>query len=343
MKINISLFFFLIVYASQGLAQISGMWHSSNYDYPISDYSMKLKGKVKSWNMTKHNGKTRTLTFDKNGEVKSDTYSGTTQTFIPPDFMLIKLKNKFEKKHPFSLKKDSCLVFNDSMQLLERSSSSFSENNSFDHKGKILIHQEYQTSTQTGAWDAYHQGSSTYSYTLNTGLLVLYSYNKKGSLTMVEYFNSDPFKNVKKVFIYDKNNHLIETNRYDSYNISVGNMPDNYLNKIADKEVDTTFSIDAYFPSYWDIGSPSVCKYKYNEKGQRIEYTAYGYKKGLSFKAEWAYDEKGNVVKEIHYDVYRNRIQRIIDFDEVGNVIKEKYLGYDGGKDMISTMKIEYY
>jgi hypothetical protein len=329
--------------------QISGMWHSSNYDMPFTEYSMKLKGHAKSWTMAKSTGETRTITFDKIGNIISDTYSGTLQSFIPPDFMLYKLKNDLEKSHSVTEKENSSCIYNNKMQLVERLDKNYLERNLFDHQGKILIHQRTHTTTETRAWNSLHgHQEPTYTYHVKTGILAFFKYNSQGRLKEISYFHSDPFENLRMVYVYDENNNLIATNRYDNYNRGVHNMPDNYLDTIMKSEIDTNFSIDAFYPNYWGVGSPAVNKWKYDTNGLKIEYNAYGYKPNggaaiISFISKWEYDEHGILIKEIHFDVWKNRISKIFEFDRLGNVIKETQLGYEEKNDIISEMTIDYY
>ncbi len=298
--------------------------------------------------MTSSNDKNRTMTFDKNGKIISDNFKGTTQTFIPPDFMVYKLKIDLEKPSPLKKKEDSLSTFNNRMQLLERHAPNYHEQNSFDDSGKILIHQQSFSTTETRAWNSIHHAEPTYTYTVKTGTLALFKYNKLGSLTEISYFNSNPDHNLRMVYIYDENNNMIQTNRYDSYNIATQNKPDNYLDTMMQSEVDTTFAVEKYYPKYWNVGQPAVNKWKYNTKNQKIEYNAYGYKPNggtaiISFISKWEYDEKGRLQKEIHYDVWKNRISKTIEFDHTGNVIKETQLGYDGRNDKVSDISIVYY
>jgi len=348
----------ILLILSQGTyAQISGMWHSSHYDVPFTDFSMKLKGNVKSWTMTKSNGETRTMTFDKSGNLVKDTYTGTRQTFIPPDFTLIKLKNDLEKPHASKAIRDTSCTFNEKMQLIERRSNNYKEKNLFDGSGRILIHQKIYTTTETRAWNSIGHREPTYTYITHSRTLAFFKYNVHGSLKEISYFSADPFENLKIIYKYDEKNNMIETNRYDHYNISVQNMKDNYLDTVMKLTLDTNFSIESIYPSYWKVGLPAVNKWKYNDKGQKIEYDAYGYKPNggnaiISFISKWDYNESGNVKKEIHYYYWQNkvsqeimldRISKMIDFDQHGNVVKEVELGYDGQKDKISEMKIEYF
>ncbi len=347
----------LLCFSPITYAQIYGMWHSSQYDVPFTDFSMKLKGKVKTWTMTQSNGKSRTMTFDKDGNIITDTYSGTRQTFIPPDFNLIKLKVDLEKPHLAKESKDTSCIFNDKMQLVEKHGNNYFEKNLFDSNGKILIHQKAYTITETRAWNSDGHSEPTYTYTIKPSMLVFFKYNTHGSLKEISYFNSQPFDNIRIVYIYDENNNMIETRRYDHLNIRVSNMKDNYMDTLVKSAVDTNFSIEAFYPDYWGVGLPAVNKWKYNDKGQKIEYDAYGYKPNggaaiISFISKWEYDEKGKLTKEIHYDFWSNKVSReieldhiskIIEFDQNGNVVKETQIGYDGKKDIISEMKIVYF
>ncbi|MBL0049289.1 MAG: hypothetical protein IPP32_14480 [Bacteroidetes bacterium] len=344
----------LLFFAQITYAQISGMWHNSQYDVPFTDFSMKLKGNVKTWTMTQSNGQSRTMTFDKSGNLITDTYSGTRQTFIPPDFTLIKLKGDLEKPHSTKESKDTSCIYNDKMQLVERGGKNSFEKNLFDSSGKIMIHQKAFTYTETRAWNSDGHLEPTYSYTIKPSILAFFKYSAQGNLKEISYFNSDPFDNLRIVYIYDENNNMIETKRYDHLNIEVHNMKDNYMDTIMKSAVDTNFSIEAFYPKYWGVGLPAINKWKYNDKGQKIEYDAYGYKPNggtavISFISKWEYDEKGKLNKEIQYGFMTSRmieldhIIRIIEFDQNGNVVKENQLGYADIKDKISEMKIEYY
>ncbi len=324
------------------MAQISGMWVRSFYDDPMSDYGMHLKGHVKSWTMTTHKGETRTMTFDQTGKLTSDTFKGTPQDFIPPDFMLIKLKNDLEKSYSESEKAEKGKRFNERMQMTKHSADNFLEENTFDDEGQILIHRQSYTKEETRAWNSTHHAEPTYTFTSYTGVLVFFRYTDYGLLTEVEYFHSDPFKNVKKVYVYNEDNEVVETNRYDAYNIAVNNMPDNYLSDLLKGRIDTSFSIEKHYEGYWDQGYPSVCKWRYNNKGQKVAYDSYGYKHGLSSTITWEYDAAGKMIREVHHDVYVNKIRSILDFDSHGNVIKETNIDREG-KEQVSTIAIAYY
>jgi len=343
-KLYVLATFLLLLASNEVTAQISGMWPNSQFDMPMTDFSMSLKGNVKTWTITKDDGESRTMTYDKTGKQLSDSFTGTQQSYIPPDFQLIKWKNEYEKAYPQNSITDTNLVFNEKQQLIERKGpNGYEEKNVFNASGQIRMHRRTSSSTETRAWNSLHHKEPTYTYTNYHGELLFYRYNGKGSLTEVEYFDSDPFLNVKLVYIYNDKNQLIETNRHDNYNIYGHYKTDNYLSEILATEVDTSFSIESVYEHYWKQGSPSVNKWKFNELGQKVEYTAYGYKKGLSFKAEWEYDEKGSVLKETHWNVYKNQISRIFDFDKHGNVIREQSVGYEGVKDVIWEVKIEYW
>lgn len=324
------------------MAQISGIWARSFYDDPMSDFGMDLKGNVKSWTMTTYKGETRTMTFDQTGKLTSDTFKGTPQDFIPPDFMLIKLKNDLEKSHRESEKAEKGKRFNARMQMTEHRSESYLEENTFNNDGRILIHRQSYTREETRAWNSLHHSEPTYSFTTYTGVLAFFRYNEHGSLKEVEYFHSNSDHNVKKVYIYNEDNNLVETNRYDAYNIYTQDKPDEYLSDLLKQPIDTSFSIKKYYKNYWKQGHPSVCKWRYNDKGQKIAYDSYGYKHGLSSTITWEYDAAGKMIRELHHDVYVNKIRSILDFDSQGNVIKETNIDREG-KEQVSNIAIVYY
>lgn len=306
----------------------------------------KLKGNVKSWTMKNEDGIIRQQEFNKNGELTKDTYKGTVQTYIPPEYLPEKLKIDFEKiytdKSEFKDSKTK-IIFNERMQLTEKKTPNYYEINKFTKQGKIQVHKTTQIITQTRAWNSTHHAEPTYTFTDTVSFLVIYKYNQAGLLKEFEYYHSDPFQNIRMVYLYDAAYNLIESNRYNKYNIFTNLMSDNYLNKFLNTEIDSTFSINNFYSNYWNQGSPSKLTWKYNNKGQKIEYIAYGYQKGPSFKATWEYDDKGQVVKEIHHDVYHNTIRCIIEFDLKGNVIKETDFDYWAKKEYSFNYEIVYY
>lgn len=333
----------LLAFSPALFAQISGPWHSSCYDdYTNPDLAIKLKGKVKTWSMTRFDGETRTLAFDKKGKLTADSFKGTIQTYIPNDFLPPKLRADYEKKHPGAIA-DSTIAYNKAMQVVRRTSPGFVEENMFDEKGRVLMHKETHTFEETRAWNSTHHPEPTYTYTVDEGLLVLFRYDDKGNIAEAEYLSNDPFQNFKMVYTYDANSNLIKATSYDHYNISTANMHDDYLLDIFKSPVNADFDINRLYPYYWGQGEPNVVEWKYNAKNQKVEYLVYGYRKGLSFRAVWEYDATGRLLRETHYDVYHDRVRRVLDFDKKGNVIKETDPGYDGKADLVTQMNITYY
>lgn len=329
--------------------QISGIWHSSSYDVPFIDCSMKLKGNVKTRTMTLSNGKSRTITFNKSGNIITDTYSGTPQTFIPEDFRLIKLKNELEKSISTSEIKYTTCTFNNKMQLVERRAKNNFEKNLFDNDGKILIHQKTSITIEERAYSSLEHSKPFYTDTIKTSILAYFKYNNKGGLTEISYFSSDLHNNLKMVFTYDQDNNIIETKVYDNINIKFnGNI---YLDTLMKTAIDTNFSIDDIYPGYWGGGVPVRRIWKYNENGQKIECHIYGLNI-LSTIVKWEYDDNGKLKQEIQYFHKLNKVSKIIDlehpytvieFDHYGNVIKETDFGIDGTIRNVSEMKIQYF
>lgn len=307
----------------------------------------KLKGNVKSWTMRNEDGSIlRQQEFNSKGELTKDTYKGTVQTYVPPEYMPEKLRVDFEKTYKAELeKKDSAttVIYNDRRQLLEKRTQGYHETNRFTEQGKILVHKTTQISTQTRAWNSVHHAEPTYTFTDTMQLVVIYKYNQAGLLQEFEYYYSDAFENIRMVYVYDSSYNLIESNRYDHYNIQSKFMLDNYLKKFANTEIDADFSINKFYSDYWSQGSPSKLSWKYNSMGQKIEYVAYGYMKGPSFKATWEYDDTGLLLKEIHHDVYHNTLRCIIEFDRKGNVIKETDFDYWAKKEYRFSYEFVYY
>ena len=143
------------------------------------------------------------------------------------------------------------------------------------------------------------------------------------------------------VYIYNDSNLLIEVNKYDRYCISVQNMPDDYLDDILKKRINTSFSIDDSFENYWGERFPKVSHWKYNDQGQKIAYSG-DFQGDTYLRVEWEYDEFGQVQKETQYDIRWNRVRTIINFDQNGNVIRQRNLGYDGTEDGVTEIEISY-
>jgi hypothetical protein len=340
-KSFLAFFFLLFVGTIKNplIAQIEKKNWPSCIDY-------KLTGRVKSWTMKNKNGIVRNQEFNKNGVLIKDSYKGTVQDYLPPEYLPEKLKNDFEKIYkdePRFIDSTSKIVFNKRMQLIEKQTPNNYEINKFSKEGKIQFHKTIQIVTQTRHWNDTHHAEPTYTFTDTIPFVVIYKYNKAGLLNEFEYYHSDPFKNIRMVYFYDSANNLIESNRYDWTNIPSDLIADNYLNKFANTAIDSGFSINNFYSNYWNQDSPAKMTWKYNNKGQKIEYVAYGYHKGPSFKATWEYNGKGQLVKEIHHDVYHDTISCIVEFDTKGNVIKETDFDYWAKKKYFFDYKIVYY
>lgn len=331
-----------------GAAQISGMWHRSMYDFPFTDYSMTLKGPVKSWTMTDAKGKTRKMEFDSNGRLTSDTFNETQQTFVPPDFMVYKLKVNCEMVYEESVKKAGC-TFNHRSQLLECKGERSLQKNTFDDQGRVLIHQTSSSWNEERAWNSgWPQRDPTYTVEVKQATLAFFRYNAIGDLTEIEYLSADPFENLRMVYEYDAEGHLLSTKRYNNYNIFIQDMPDHYLDTLLKMPLDTSFRIQKKFPNYWKQGTPTLTTWKWDDLGRKVESNSYGYRPDgmnavLSFTAKWEYNAQGVLTKEIHYDVWNNRINAVLEFDARGNVVKQTTIGYDGRKDQVEVMRIEYF
>lgn len=327
--------------------QISGMWINSFYDNPFTTFNMSLKGPVKKWTMTNWKGETRTRSFDQNGNQLSDDFTGTQQSFIPLDFKFYQQKFELEKQYdtPF---RDSSYTYNQRGQKLSKTQEYFQEYNRYDENGNILIHKKWTSHIETRAWNSTHHKNPTYSYVQENGSILLYKYRRDGQLKEIAHYHTDSQQNIKMVYLYDEQGNMIETNRFNSYNMILPRNSDKYLDTLLQMKIDTSFSIELIYPGFWQRGTPSVNKWKYNQEGQKIEYEAYGYSPNgrtavVSFIAEWNYDEQGKLKQEIHRDVWKDRVRKIIEFDGYGNPIKELEIGYGTLKDRVSTVQIEYY
>lgn len=329
--------------------QISGIWHNSVYDHPFSEYRIKFKGNVKSWTMTRSDGRSRIITLDECGEIVTDTYTGTIQTGIPRYFWVFRLKNQLEISYPFQQKEDTNSIYNDRMQLLMMRGGFCYEKNQFDDSGRILIHQK---SCSIGKIYIDQRGQRGNNYIDKYEMLVLYKYNMYGNPKEISYFDSEPtgLENIKIEFTYDENQNVVERRFYEDQYVPFEYKFTNYLDTFMQSEIDTSFLIENYYPNFWKRGPSSIVKWKYNYDGKKVEYNFYGRSKAYrimedsvspSFSVKWEYDGEGNLEREIHFG--ENRIVRIIKFDPIGNVIHETKMGYNGRNDLISEMKIIYY
>jgi hypothetical protein len=338
-------FFFSLCYSILFVAINTPVIAQKNKTWPSClDYT--LKGNVKSWTMKIGDQIVRRQEFDKKGLLIKDTYKESEQTDVPPEYLPVKLKTEFEKiyQDKSALNDPKARIeFNEHRQLVEMKTQNAHIINKFTEQGKILANKTTQITKQTRAWNSMGHAEPTYSFTDTFQFVVIYKYNNAGMLKEFEYYHSDPFKNIRMVYFYDSSNNLVESNRYDEYNISSNFMEDHYIDKLSNHKIDPAFDINKVYEGYWGQGTPSKLTWKYDNKGNKIEYIAFGYMKGPSFKATWEYDDKGQLTKEIHHDVYHNTVSSIIEFDKKGNVTKETDFDYWAKKEYKFYYEIVYY
>lgn len=340
---------FLIASCDVAMGQISGPWHSSLYDYPLTESGMKLKGKVKSWTISNPGEGCRTITFNKKGEIETDTYRGGAQK-VPGYIWVFELKKELEKSYSTNEKGEATTVFNKRSVFPGRGLTSCYPQNYFDESGRILIHKDSCSAREI--YIDQQGGRSTY-YTKSI-ILVSYRYNDHGNLKEVSYFQSESntYQNIRRdnfkiKFFYDENQNMIERifyskasipSHYNQYAFSR-----DYLDTVVHQAVDSSFSIEDYYPGYWGIEGRLI-KMEYNSQGQKTGYRDYS--KGY-FKSIWEYDTEGRPQKETYFWFFEPRkikeARRIIEFDYIGNVIKETVIDDKGKIDKIIDIKIVYH
>lgn len=260
------------------------------------------------------------------------------------------LSAEYERIYPLNIPAyDSTMKFNRRGQLIERQVGNTHEWNTFTEDGKIVCHIRTETFSETivGGGVKTRNPKKTmadyvFSYSIST--IVIFKYNSFGSLLEFEYYTSDPKKNIRIANNYDENNNLLESDRFNSENISWKLLKEDYLEKFIHTDIDQYFSIDNYYPDYWCEGTPLKETWKYNSHNQKIRYVLYdGYLHSPGFEAKWVYNTNGVLIEERHYEISPNELKRIIVFDSFGNAILEtEYTEFP--HQMISwSYLIEYY
>lgn len=355
MEIHLHRFLFLFYLSLFSLTALPSIAQRKTWPSAI-DY--KLKGHIHYWVMKTDTGIIRQQSYNNNGILIKDTYRETPQTYTPPEYLPEKLRSIYEAIYPDRTEypdSNNNRSFNERGQLLKSNTAFVHQINTFNARGKISVHKQTQSITQTRAMNTPDRSQpprpgtlskipfgSTYTFTDTTGEIVIYKYNGDGFIIEFESYYSDPYKNLRMVYSYDKNNNLIESKRYDWYNIPSKLMSENTVKKIIAMDIDSTFSIDDLYNNYWSQGRVVSETWKYNSRSEKTEYIA-GFVADPSFRATWEYDDAGNLMKETQYDVYHNTIRSLIEFDKQGNVIKETDCDYWANKDNNYYYRITYY
>lgn len=262
------------------------------------------------------------------------------------------LKAEYERVYPLVIPTfDSAAKYNYRGQLLEKQAGNVHEWNTFSEDGKIICHISTETFSETivGGGIKSRKPKNTmadYVFSYSTSIVVVFKYNSRGSLLEFEYYTSNPKKNVKISNTYDEYNNLVESDRFNSENISWKLLKEDYLEKFIHTDINQYFSIDNYYPDYWCESTPLKETWKYNSRNQKIRYVLYnGYLHSPGFEVKWAYDAHGLLLEERHYEISPNELKRIIVFDDHGNVILEtEYLDFQHEKKIASwKYVVEYY
>jgi hypothetical protein len=109
----------LLVCGQPLLAQMNKTWFSA--------MDKTLKGKVKTWTMRNEKGMVRQHQYNSSGQLLSDTYKETPQTYMPPEMLPDHYKKQHEKKYSTALSRKEPgfeTQYNDQFQLIEKSVTS---------------------------------------------------------------------------------------------------------------------------------------------------------------------------------------------------------------------------
>jgi hypothetical protein len=354
--------FFLIVVAllcgQSLLAQLNKTWFTA--------VDNTLKGKVKTWAMRNEKGLVRQQQYDSSGQLQSDTYKGTPQTYVPPEMLPAQYKRQHEKKYVTAPSKDEtgfATQYNAAHQLIEKkryqpimdslgratgdSELVYRLTNRFNQSGQIVSSHVWQKVWHHVTHDSRGPVWPPRSFSIVVHQMLRYSYNAAGKITEFQNYEDNAQHNLRIVYHYDANNNLVERLRYDDYNIEGRyNRSDDAFKPIALAIHENNFDINQIYPGYWGQGLPSKVTWRYNAQNQLIEYLTYGYMKALSFKANWEYNSQGQLVKELQYHVNDSdafQLRREVWFDAMGNVKEELDYVHNSKKKYRYFYNIDYY
>lgn len=358
----------LLLFCGQSaLAQLKKTWFSIVTDHSFQIIGNKtLKGKVKTWTMRNEKGLVRQQQYDSSGQLLSDTYKETPQTYLRPEMLPAHYKALHEKKYHTP---DSRIVpgfetqYNEQNQLIEkkqyqpivdssgratgRSELVYQLTNRFNKTGQILSSHIWQKVWHLATDNSRGPIIPPRSYSAVNHQMLRYHYNAAGNITEFQNYGDNAQQNLRIVFHYDANNNLIERLRYDHYNIEGRYYRSGTeFEPIAQKIHESDFDINKIYPGYWGQGLPSKTAWQYNTQNQPIAFLAYGYMKGLSFKVNWEYNSLGQLVKELQYNVNEVnafQLRREVWFDAMGNVKEELDYVYNSKEKHRYYYGIEYY
>lgn len=264
------------------------------------------------------------------------------------------LKFEYEKIYPFVLVSVDSTVkmkFNGRGQLLERQEGNLHEWNTFSEDGKIIAHirsERFSEVIKGGGVESRKPKDAMpdYVFSNTVSAITIFKYNNRGSLLELEYYNSDPSKNVRIANTYNQRNDLTECNYYNYENISWKFLKEDYLEKFIHTKIDNLFLIDTYYPDYWCDGTPLKETWTYNNKGKKTNYRLYnGHNNTVGFEARWSYNASDVLMEEWQYNIFLNspeELKCLIVFDYHGNIISEtRYL--DFSREVYIKYKYEYY
>ena len=103
--------------------------------------------------------------------------------------------------------------------------------------------------------------------------------------------------------------------------------------------------VETFFGEIEKGSSWGKSTYKYDEKGNNIEWSVYNADGSLGDKYTYKYDEKGNMIESISYNadlILRSKRTYKYEFDATGNWIK-KTLITDGKPEQLIERVIKYY
>lgn len=333
--------------------------------WPTSSKKHELQGEIKTWTMKYGDDVIRKREYDRQGQLISDTYHESEQTFVPDYDLPEHKKNEFEKicETIDSLASDSneFLLFNDRGQLLEKKTVRPRDNddygmmgvgdrtllyhikNRFDENGKLLSNRIIHHISSTRAWNSMHHPEPFYTYETGDSCIALYEYNKAGKLIEFEYYHSNVIKDLRIIYIYDENNNLIECLSYDDHNISRKYFYDAYLNPIWEESKNSHFDINKVCPDFWMSDGALRETWKYDSNNSKIEYVYYDSHQRPDGKTIWEYNDEGVLTKSKTYTLHLSFISAEMLYDERGNIVEETKFDNRTKEEHKYHYEIEYY
>lgn len=179
----------------------------------------------------------------------------------------------------------------------------------YDENGRLVKQTEYNKGEIFQSWDYKYDGDS---------IQKSESYFYNGASTepsMIDKYEYDEKGNVTKEASYKMDGSLIIENKSEYEYDNEGNILSKTTTDSAGGEYKEVYQ-------YADDGKVASMTHSHQDGGVMTE----------DRKEEYEYDENGYLVKEIHYLDGEKRTISTFEYDEYGNVLKEKVTAADGGR-----------